>query len=223
MLVPAHLDSLRNARETLIPHNGGMPPQESLLDASQARRLPVTVSITRRVDPTRLADVTRWVQSGVNLANAHDGFLGSGWVRSHADSDEWHMLYRFADAETLDAWEASDDRVQWLYEGRELVEVARVERRTGIEGWFDEPQAGVPAAPPRWKQAVTIWLGFFPLSLAFTYLTVYLVPGWHQLWPLATVLITTLCLTPTMTYLLLPYVTRRLQPWLQRPSRRGSP
>lgn len=193
-----------------------MPPQEPLLDASRARRLPVTVSITRRVDGSRLAEVTRWVQSGVNLANTYDGFLGSGWVRAHADSDEWHMLYRFADADTLEAWEASEDRADWLYQGRELVEVSRVERRTGIEGWFDEPQPGVPAAPPRWKQAVTIWLGFFPLSLAFAYLASSVVPGWHALWPLATVLITTLCLTPIMTYVLLPFVTRLLQPWLRR-------
>ncbi|KQR54859.1 antibiotic biosynthesis monooxygenase [Leifsonia sp. Leaf336] len=178
--------------------------------------MPVTVSITRRVDPGRLAEVTHWVQAGVNLANTHEGFLGSGWVRARADSHEWHMLYRFADEASLDAWEASDARAEWLYEGRELVEVSRVERRTGIEGWFDEPQPGVPAAPPRWKQAVTIWLGFFPLSLAFSYLTFYLVPGWHQLWPLATVLITTLCLTPTMTYFLLPFVTRLLHPWLRR-------
>ncbi|MFF1574596.1 antibiotic biosynthesis monooxygenase [Leifsonia sp. NPDC058292] len=197
-----------------------MSPQESALDASQARRLPVTVSITRRVDHSRLPEVTRWVQSGVNLANSYDGFLGSGWVRAHADSDEWHMLYRFADVPTLETWESSDDRADWLYEGRELVEVSRVERRTGIEGWFDEPQAGVAAAPPRWKQAVTIWLGFFPLSLAFAYLSTTLIPGWHELWPLATVLITTLCLTPTMTYVLLPFVTRTLQPWLQRPRRR---
>lgn len=193
-----------------------MSPQEPLLDASRARRLPVTVSITRRVDGSRLAEVTHWVQSGVNLANTYDGFLGSGWVRAHADSDEWHMLYRFADADTLEAWEASDDRAEWLYEGRELVEVARVERRTGIEGWFDAPQPGVPAAPPRWKQAVTIWLGFFPLSLLFTTLVTSFVPIWHELWPIATVLITTLCLTPTMTYLLLPFVTRLLQPWLRR-------
>ena len=193
-----------------------MSPQEPLLDASRARRLPVTVSITRRVDGNRLAEVTRWVQSGVNLANTYDGFLGSGWVRAHADSDEWHMLYRCADADPREAGEVADDRADWLYEGRELVEVSRVERRTGIEGWFDEPQPGVPAAPPRWKQAVTIWLGFFPLSLAFAYLASTLVPGWHTLWPLATVLITTLCLTPIMTYVLLPFVTRLLQPWLRR-------
>ncbi len=201
-----------------------MTPQEPLPDAPRAPRpIPVTVAITRVVDPGRIVEVTRWVQEGVNLANSFDGFLGSGWVRASGDSDEWHMLYRFADADTLEAWEASDERADWLFEGRELVEVARVEKRTGIEGWFDQPQPGVAAAPPRWKQAVTIWLGFFPLNLAFTYLVNGLIPGWHQLWPLATVLTTTLILTPIMTYLLLPFVTRMLHPWLQGTQRMRTP
>ncbi|NEN04849.1 antibiotic biosynthesis monooxygenase [Diaminobutyricibacter tongyongensis] len=193
-----------------------MTPQEPLSDASRAQRpVPVTVSITRRVDPAHIDAVTHWVQAGVNLASSYDGFLGSGWVRASSDSDEWHMLYRFADARTLETWEASEDRADWLFEGRELVEVARVEKRTGIEGWFDQPQPGEPAAPPRWKQAVAIWLGFFPLNLLFTSLVNGFVPGWHQLWPLATVLVTTLILTPIMTYVLLPFVTRMLHPWLQ--------
>ena len=192
-----------------------MTPQEPGNTPREPRPVPVTVAITRRVDPGRIGDVTRWVQEGVNLANSYEGFLGSGWVRASGDSDEWHMLYRFADARTLEAWEVSDARADWLFEGRELVEVARVEKRTGIEGWFDQPQPGVTAAPPRWKQAVTIWLGFFPLNLLFTSLVNWFVPGWHQLWPLVTVLVTTLILTPIMTYLLLPFVTRMLRPWLQ--------
>lgn len=193
-----------------------MPPQESLQDASRARRLPITVSITRRVDSSRLSEVTHWVQDGVNLANTYEGFLGSGWVRANADSDEWHMLYRFADAEALEKWESSDDRAGWLYDGRELVEVSRVERRTGIEGWFDEPQPGAPSAPPRWKQAVTIWLGFFPTSLTFNLVMPALFPGWRHLPTIETVLISTLILTPLMTFWLLPFVTRLLQPWLRK-------
>jgi hypothetical protein len=97
--------------------------------------------------------------------------------------------------------------------------VTRTERRTGIEGWFDAPvdvtaeltAAALPAAPPRWKQAVTIWLVFFPLNLLATVtlgrllVDVDVVPR---------VAVTTLTLTPIMTYLLLPWVTRRLQWWL---------
>ena len=112
-----------------------------------------------------------------------------------------------------------------------------MERRTGIEGWFDAPfathvetrgpasvadaattgpiQQPIPAAPPRWKQAVTIWLGFFPTNLLASWLLGF-VPGFAE-WPLVLrVLFATLALTPVMTYLVLPWVTRMLRPWLQR-------
>ncbi|QJW37865.1 antibiotic biosynthesis monooxygenase [Cellulosimicrobium protaetiae] len=188
---------------------------------------PVTVAIERRVLPENVPAVTRWVQTGVNLANRYPGFLGSGWVRASAGSHDWHMLYRFADAATLDAWETSPDRVRWLAQGRGLVEETRVERRTGIEGWFDTPTtadaapAGAPVAPPRWKQSVSIWLGFFPVNLAFTLLVGGLVPAWDDVPVVPRVLATTLVLTPVMTYLVLPRVTRLLAPWLARPPRTG--
>jgi antibiotic biosynthesis monooxygenase (ABM) superfamily enzyme len=195
-------------------------PQDSRSHDSAA--IPVTVSITRSVYPERIPEVTRWVQAGVNLANRYPGFLGSGWVRSAAESDDWHMLYRFSDQQLLDEWERSDDRAGWLELGRDLVVESRVEKRTGIEGWFDAPggsdggRLAAPPAPPRWKQATSIFTGFFPVNLAFTLLVTTFVPGWNTLPTVLKVLFTTLVLTPIMAYWVLPAVTRWLRPWLVR-------
>jgi hypothetical protein len=99
--------------------------------------------------------------------------------------------------------------------------MTRTERRTGIEGWFDAPvdaatevtgAAAPPSAPPRWKQAVTIWSVFFPMSLLATVTLGRLLADAHVVLRVA---VTTLTLTPIMTYLLLPWVTRQLQWWLQ--------
>ena len=60
--------------------------------------LPVTVSITRHVEPDRVDQMIAWVRAGSALAERFPGFLGTGWVRPSADSDEWHMLYRFDSA-----------------------------------------------------------------------------------------------------------------------------
>ncbi|GAB3596008.1 antibiotic biosynthesis monooxygenase [Microbacterium tumbae] len=126
---------------------------------------PITVSIRREVDPARIPEATAWVQTGVNLANRYPGFLGSGWIRAGESSHVWHMLYRFASAETLDAWENSSERGWWLSMGEGFVRSERSHRRTGIEGWFGEPATGAvpvvaedapPPTPARWKQAVTI-------------------------------------------------------------------
>ena len=134
--------------------------------------LPVTVSITRHLEPGHDDEMIAWIRAGAALAQRFEGFLGSGWVRPTVGSDQWHMLYRFADEASLAAWEESRQRQWWLGAAQGLVGESKVERFTGIEGWFDPPTSydhldlrpGV-APPPRWKQAVTIFLVFFPLSL----------------------------------------------------------
>jgi antibiotic biosynthesis monooxygenase (ABM) superfamily enzyme len=197
---------------------------------------PITVAIERRIDPSRTVEATSWMQAGTDLAAGFAGFLGSGWVRAGEGSDLWYMLYRFRDIPTLEAWEDSPQRSWWLDSGRAFASEVRVERRTGIEGWFDAPfathveprhperpsapgtaavQQPIPPAPPRWKQAVTIWLGFFPTNLLASWLLGF-IPGFAE-WPLiARVLLATLLLTPVMTYAVLPWITRMLRPWLQR-------
>ena len=127
------------------------------------------------------------------------------------------MLYRFADAGSLQAWEQSEERRWWIDSARDMMETTRVERRTGIEGWFSQPgdvSVVVPetVVPPRWKQAISIFLPFFPLSLLANFLLHPLTQGW----PLVLhVLLTIVILTPLMTYIFLPITTRLLQPWLQ--------
>lgn len=180
----------------------------------------MTVSITRRV-VANPAQMLAWVHAGTSLAERFPGFLGTGWVRGSADSADWHMLYRFADAEQLRAWEDSPERTWWLASGSAMVEHTRTERRVGIEGWFDEPShtevegARPLPVPPRWKQAVMIWLAFFPLSVLSGWLLAPLTDGWAL--PLR-VLLSTLIMTPVMTYLALPAMGRLLAPWLHRRS-----
>jgi uncharacterized protein len=188
----------------------------------------ITVAIERRIAPAHDAEAAAWMQIGGQLASAYPGFLGSGWVRPEEGSDLWYVLYRFRDLETLEAWESSDTRREWLATGTEFAHEVRVERRTGIEGWFDATSASsidsrstrtapvqlpVPSAPPRWKQAVSIWIGFYPTTLLVTWLTGF-IPVLADLPLPLRLLLTTLVMTPLMTYLILPWVTRMLRPWL---------
>jgi len=182
---------------------------------------PLTVSITRRVRPADELLMQAWVHAGTSMAERFDGFLGAGWVRS--GDEDWHMLYRFDTRAHLDAWERSSERIRWLRSAADLVEHRRTEYRTGIEGWFDEPDTRTvhdPAestrptasAPPRWKQATVIWVAFFPTSLALAYL---LAPVGGD-WPVVLrVLVSTLLATPWMTYLFLTFVTRLFARWLR--------
>ena len=180
---------------------------------------PVTVSITRTIAPGHSDEMLAWIRAGSALATRFEGFLGSGWVRPSTRSEEWHMLYRFADEGSLAAWEASPQRQWWLGAAQGLVGESQVERRTGIEGWFDPPAARdvqdlrpAPPAPPRWKQACVIFLVFYPLSLVANVVAGHTITDW----PVALrVLATVLVMTPIMTYVALPWITRRMEWWLQ--------
>ena len=179
---------------------------------------PITVSITRTVDPVRAKEVAAWARAGQDLLGASPGYLGSGWVRPDPASNEWHMLYRFADAASLSHWEKSPERAWWVASALGMVEHAPEERRTGIEGWFDTPTtveviAPSKKTPPRWKQMVSIFIVFFPLSLLANWA---LSPITHDWWLPLRVLVTVLLVTPVMTYLAMPLVTRALRPWLMK-------
>ncbi|WP_423923490.1 antibiotic biosynthesis monooxygenase [Frigoribacterium sp. 2-23] len=186
---------------------------------------PITISITRHVAPERVREANAWARAGQDLIASYPGYLGSGWIRSDADGPEWHMLFRFTDSENLARWERSPERAWWVASANGIVH--DTERRTGIEGWFDRPETveaigddppeALPA-PPRWKQMVSIFVGFFPVNVIAQYA---LAPVTHD-WPLVLrALLTIVCVMPVMVYLVLPAVTRALRPWLLAPSRRA--
>lgn len=182
---------------------------------------PITVSITRTVLPEHHRRFNAWVQAGQVLAREWDGYLGSGWIRTAPDSNEWHVLYRFSSAKALAAWDESEERSWWIDSAAELVEITKVEHRTGIEGWFEQPgdmnlTIAETVVPPRWKQAVSIFLPFFPLSLLSNFLLMPLLGSW----PMVLAVLLNICiLTPLMTYIFLPVTTQLLRPWLQKPRR----
>ena len=135
--------------------------------------LPVTVSFTRRADPGQSREMTAWIRAGLSMAEGFPGFLGGGWVRPRAAPTSGTCSAASPTSARSPSGTSSPERQWWLRSGEGLAEVTRTERRTGIEGWFDRrwpgrsaPPAG--SAPPRWKQAVTIWLVFFPVNLLTT-------------------------------------------------------
>ncbi|MBU3995806.1 MAG: antibiotic biosynthesis monooxygenase [Actinobacteria bacterium] len=189
----------------------------------------VTVSVRRELSPASQGDGVAWIDQGLSLARRHHGCLGVGVIRDAENENVLHMTYRFSDEQSLTDWEHSRERQKWLRSGDPLVLDATVQSRTGIEGWFDGPELrhsvdvqtgavrtiGVRSAPLRWKQAVAIWVGMFPLNLLVS-LAVSQLGWWDELAiPLRSVLTVTL-LVPIMTFFMMPLVTRVLRPWLRR-------
>lgn len=174
---------------------------------------PVTLMVARRVRDGRYHDLLAWLHEGELLAADFPGYLGSGVLAPPPGDDEFQIVFRFANDQTLDSWEHSASRRAWLQRGSELFAQPHEQRASGIDAWFggaDSPP------PPRWKQSVAIWLAFFPVSLLFNMLFGGIL---GDLSLVMRILISTLALTPLMTYLFIPLSTRLLAPWLQTPPR----
>lgn len=174
----------------------------------------VTKQIARHMAPGAAPRIRDWVRAGQDVMLGFDGYLGSGLVRLERDSHVWHMVYRFADDATCRAWEESPERAAWAAQMAGQVVSEQVSARTGLEGWFDPAELADPVTPPRWKQMIVIFSGFFPMSLLGQWLLSHVLPADVPL-PLR-VLANVVLVMPFMVYLVLPALTRWADPWLRR-------
>jgi antibiotic biosynthesis monooxygenase (ABM) superfamily enzyme len=175
---------------------------------SSAPVLPVTLLVTRRVAASRYRDFIAWTEQGRRLATCFTGFLGAGVFAPPAGRDDYQIVFRFADQASLEAWARSRERHAWLQQGTDLVRASQVRYAQGLDNWFGMSLN----APPRWKQAIAIWLAFFPVSLAFNILFGPHLANLPLFWR---VLLSTLMLTPVMVFCFIPLSQRLLRRWLQ--------
>ena len=178
--------------------------------SSSAVPAPVTMLVTRHITPERYSDFLSWMRQGEILAAGFPGFLGSGVLQPPEGGDQYQIVLRFVDEASLNRWEQSLPRRMWLERGAALVRASHARRVSGMDSWFG-PQGGT-GAPPRWKQAVTIWLAYFPVLLAFTLLVSEHLSALPVFWR---ALITSVTMTPVMVFVCIPFVTRRLGRWLR--------
>ncbi|WP_277372654.1 antibiotic biosynthesis monooxygenase [Pseudomonas sp. AA-38] len=168
---------------------------------------PVTLMVARRVANGRYNDFINWLHEGEHLATDFPGYLGSGVLAPPPGDDEFQIVFRFSDERTMAAWEHSASRRAWLKRGAGLYAQPQEKRAIGLDAWFGNGLR----QPPRWKQSIAIWLAFFPVSLAFN---LFFGPWLADFSLVIRVLLSTLALTPLMTYLFIPLSTHLLAPWL---------
>jgi hypothetical protein len=171
---------------------------------------PVTVTVARRVAPGCERDFEDWYDGIIGAASRFSGFLGAGILRPHAMGGEWHVVYRFADAEDLRRWEASPERAQWLVRAERFAEETGVHRVSGLETWFAMPGRTAPA-PPRWKMFLVTLAAIVPLVLLMNVLVLPVLSGWPML---ARVLVFSGTLTGLMTWVVMPRITRLFRRFL---------
>jgi antibiotic biosynthesis monooxygenase (ABM) superfamily enzyme len=175
--------------------------------APQPAAEPVTVTVARVVRPELQDDFERWADEVQQLLAEFPGNLGSSLLRPGPGSDEFHLVFRFTDDESLSAWERSPERAQALARVHRLVEDSRTARAVGLETFF-----AVPARPgPVWRSWLLTVAVVLVMTTTFQLVAVPLVGGW----PWGVRLLLSAVYVVTALRYLMPRLSRRLGPWLQ--------
>ena len=178
------------------------------------------MTIARSVAPGREGEFEDWSATLTGAASRWPGFLGAGLLRPGHVGEPWHVVFRFASAADLAAWDSSPERAEILAAGEPLVHATDVHRVSGLETWFTLPGRTAPA-PPRWKMFLTALLATYALQLVVNVGAHALAGSWPL--PLRLALYVTV-VTAAMTWLVMPWLAGLLARWLYpRPRERGGP
>jgi uncharacterized protein len=169
---------------------------------------PVTVAVSFKVKAGHEADFESWAHDITTAAADFPGFLGASWIRS---GSTFQVVYRFADHTLFHAWHESKERASFLKQLGTVANLVTDEHLTGLETWFQLPEQPGRPAPPRWKMAITTWVGVFPLLAILQWLIGPQIVSWPLV---ARVMLLTLIIVGLMTYVVMPRLARFLQRWL---------
>ncbi|MGW2331990.1 antibiotic biosynthesis monooxygenase [Streptomyces sp. NPDC001700] len=185
--------------------SGGTQPADPL----------VTVVVTHRVHPDHVDGFLEWQRHLNQEESKFEGFRGTELFRPiEGLQDEWITLYRFDNAEHLDAWLTSAKRREVLAEGEKFKDFELRTIDNSFGSWFAFEENGKEAPPPsETKTAIAVWVGLYPTVVLLTLaLSPFHLPLWLGL------LVGNLLSSFIMSFLTMPYyVNRLLKRWL-RPS-----
>ena len=183
-----------------------MTPEQPVRMASE----PVKVIVERRIRPGSENELNAWAQRFVAAAGRSKSLEGSS-VLAPQHSGSLFVLLRFASPQELDLWQATPEYRALIQEADLISESgAHSQVRTGMETWFTLPDSPIPhTPPPRWKMALTTWIGLFPMVVALGYIFGPL--GMPRLLEQA---VSTIIPTVMLTWLVMPTFTKLLYGWL---------
>jgi len=168
---------------------------------------PVTVTVARVVRPDRREAFEKWADDALSMAAAFPGNLGATLLRPGPSSSEYHLVYRFADDESLAGWERSPERRRMLDQLAEMVDQERYARVSGLESFFTRPaQPG-----PRWRLTVLTIAAVFAVTSVMQQFVMPMLGAW----PLELrLLLSAVVVVILLGHVLMPTLTRVFRGWL---------
>ena len=190
------------------------PAREQRVAAFRPAAEPVTVVFSQRIAPKNHDTFAALHADVVSRLRRFPGFLASDLIAPVDGVQDDHVIVAsFASRADLDRWLDSDVRRNWLARIERLVEGDRTMNVVGgFGGWFPA-QPSRPGGPKRWKQAVAVLIALFPTVLVITLVRGEIAPDMNVV---LAVLVGNIISVAILSFLLMPWLTKKLEPWLNK-------
>ena len=168
-----------------------------------------TVVVNIKIKPDCEKNYDEWLRRFlVSVRKKVPGYLGTTTImETSKGSTVRHIIHRFRDKASIDAWENSQE-LHELTEEVNKYSTPYLQKATGLETWFTIPdlKANVPP-PPKWKMAIVAFIGAYSISSVAGYVLSLLLG--HQI--LLVNVFMNIILVIGLTYFAMPLLSRLLQ------------
>ncbi len=185
---------------------------EATTSAAAANSGRITRIARRRAQPGKEAQYEALIRELFEAMHKTPGFLAAEMVPPEQAGGFYQVIVHFRSEADLQVWDACPARARLHQRIREVADAEPDYRSlSGLEAWF--APAVVPASmhPPRVRMALVTWLGIFPTVSFFLWLVLPYLMGLPFL--LRTAVFTAL-ITVTMTWIVMPRLTRLMRGFL---------
>ncbi len=171
----------------------------------------IHIAITRKVRPGKEAEFEELTGQFMQHSLGEAGMAGVHFLKPPPGSGnrEYGILRSFDNEAAQESFSNSALLAEWVQRVEPLV-IGQPELRTlqGLEAFFrgDTP-------PPRWKMALVTWLGVFPCVFIWAKL---LSPRLAFLHPILITAVVVAVVVVTLTWGVMPLLTRLFAGWLKR-------
>jgi len=173
----------------------------------------ITIAVSHFVKQGKEQAFEEALKQVIQQAKTFEGYEGIQIIQpNNKTENEYLLLIRFDSEVNYKHWEKSEVRNNWVEELQNYIhKESQVRYQEGLEFWFSLPEISAPVPPTKWKMAVLTWLVIYPLILIFSTLAGMYLDFLHIFLRL---LIVSMILVTSMTYFLMPMVTKIFAFWI---------
>jgi uncharacterized protein len=173
----------------------------------------VTTVISQKVKPGREEGFKVWAKEITAVAQQFEGYQDVTILRpqDHAHS-EYVIILKFDSYTHLRQWLDSEIRQDLIERSRPLIERTQsLQILTGLETWFTLPHQSIQRPPARYKMTILTSFSVFTLVNLYSWLLSGVL---ISLPPILRSLIVIVLVVISLTYLVMPRLTKLFRTWL---------